>query len=78
MSFTPRNCSAKNTPHFRGGPDMSAAVRVTGTTDPAEIAAVIAAISAARVGGADTATPVSGYEQWRQRRVAALRASRGR
>ncbi|HEY2296567.1 MAG TPA: hypothetical protein VGH43_02465 [Jatrophihabitans sp.] len=48
---------------------------MTGTTDPADIAAVIAALTGggtARDGSADP------YEQWRLRRTAALRASRGR
>jgi len=49
------------------------AVRVRGTTDSAEIAAVLAAVLRA----APSARPaqVSGYEQWRRTRVAAVRPS---
>ncbi|HZZ97401.1 MAG TPA: hypothetical protein VFE19_10305 [Jatrophihabitantaceae bacterium] len=44
-------------------------VRVTGTTDPAEIAAVLAAVSSARA-----EQPQQGaYERWRRARVTALR-----
>ena len=48
-------------------------VRVTGTTDPAEIAAALAALA-----GRSEAPLITVYEQWRRRRTAALRASRGR
>ncbi len=44
-------------------------VRVTGTTDPAEIAAVLAAVSSARVRQPEQ----SAYERWRRGRVAAVR-----
>jgi hypothetical protein len=46
-------------------------MRVTGTTDVAEIAAVIAAVSSVR---SRDVVP-SAYETWRRRRVAALRAN---
>jgi hypothetical protein len=52
---------------------VNAVVRVTGTTDPADIAAVVAALA-----GRGSEAPVDAYEQWRRRRTAALRASRGR
>ena len=45
------------------------AVRVTGTTDPAEIAAVLAAVSAA----SRSQPQPSGYERWRRQRIEALR-----
>jgi hypothetical protein len=44
-------------------------LRVRGTTDPADIAAVVAALSSAR---SDRPEP-SAYERWRAGRVAALR-----
>ena len=44
-------------------------LRVTGTTDPAEIAAVLAAVSSARARQPEP----SGYERWRQTRLAAVR-----
>jgi hypothetical protein len=47
-------------------------VRVTGTADPAEIAAALAAVAARAVDD----PPPSAYERWRAGRVAALRASR--
>ena len=46
-------------------------VRVTGTTDPAEIAAVLATVSAA----SRSAPQPSGYELWRRGRIEALRRS---
>jgi hypothetical protein len=52
---------------------MSAPLRVIGTSDPAEIAAVVAALA-----GRGGEVSMSAYEQWRQRRTAALRASRAR
>ena len=48
-----------------------AILRVTGTTDAAEIAAVVAAVSSARAG----APQPSAYERWRTGRVAVLRKS---
>jgi hypothetical protein len=51
---------------------MTAAImKVTGTTDVAEIAAVLAAVSSAR---GRPAAP-SPYEHWRVGRIAALRGS---
>lgn len=49
-------------------------VRVTGTSEPADIAAVLAALA-----GRTHDTPkLSAYEHWRRTRTAALRASRAR
>jgi hypothetical protein len=45
------------------------AIRVIGTTDPAEIAAVLAAVSSTRLRDPQPTT----YERWRRQRVAALR-----
>ena len=53
----------------RGSADMTP-VRVTGTTDPAEIAAVLAAVVASR---AVPAPQRSAYERWRRTRVDAVR-----
>ena len=51
-------------------------VRVRGTEDAAEIAAVLAAVAArGPVGTNDEPSP---YERWRRTRTAALRASRPR
>jgi hypothetical protein len=47
------------------------AVRVTGTADPAEIAAVLAVVSATR----SRAGRTSSYERWREARITALRTS---
>lgn len=45
--------------------------RVTGTTDVAEIAAVLAAVSSAR---SQAVSPeLSGYERWRRGRLTAMR-----
>jgi hypothetical protein len=51
------------------------AVRVTGTTDPVEIATALTALFAAR---GSTAPAPTGYERWRERRLSALRSPRGR
>ena len=61
----------------RRAADMTATVRrrrVTGTTEPAEIAAVLAALA----GAAHDTPQTSAYERWRRTRTAALRASRAR
>ena len=50
----------------------SAVVRVTGTADAAEIAAVLAAISARPAPAAEP----GGYDHWRTTRLTALRRSR--
>lgn len=50
---------------------MTAAIRVTGTDDPVEIAAVVAALTRRT-----QPVQVTGYERWRRSRVGALRASR--
>jgi hypothetical protein len=50
---------------------VEAVMRVTGTTDAAEIAAVVTAVSSAR---ARVPKP-SPYERWRTTRVAVLRRS---
>lgn len=57
--------------------DGGVVVRVRGTDDPTEIAAVVAAV----VGAASAAstrprqTASDGYERWRRQRLAALRAT---
>ncbi len=48
-------------------------IQVRGTCDPAEIAALVAALSAASAPG--SAPQRSGYERWRQTRLTAVRSA---
>jgi hypothetical protein len=49
-------------------------VRVSGSSEPADIAAVLAALASR----SSAAPELSAYERWRRTRTAALRASRAR
>lgn len=56
---------------------MTGGIRITGTDDAAEIAAVLVTLATRRVTAPDE--PVqSPYERWRLQRTAALRGSRRR
>ena len=50
---------------------MTGVIRVTGTSEPSEIAAVVAALASRSGEGPE----ISGYERWRRVRTAALRTS---
>ena len=50
---------------------MTTSIQLTGTEDPVEIAAVVAALARP-----PKDVRPSGYERWRNQRAAALRASR--
>jgi hypothetical protein len=52
---------------------MTDVVRVTGTSDPEEIAAVLAALTTR-----PRAPEIGSYERWRRTRTSALRATRKR